>query len=49
MRIDLPVAVTCDALRLVITESTGLARIAHIGAALRSTAGLRPIYKTTPK
>jgi alpha-L-fucosidase len=46
-RIDLPVAVTCDALRLVMTRSIQPPRIAHIAASLRSSAGLRPIYKDT--
>ena len=40
-RIDLPKAVTCDGLRLVITKANKSPRIAHFAAALRSTAGKR--------
>jgi alpha-L-fucosidase len=48
-RIDFPEKITCEALRLVITKSTAPPRIQHIGAALRSTAGLRPVYELPEK
>ena len=44
-KINLPLAVTCDAIRLVVTDASGPPRIAHFGASLRTSAKLRAIYK----
>ena len=44
-KIDFSVPVTCEAMRLVVTEASAPPRIAHLAASLRSSAKLRPVYQ----
>lgn len=44
-RIDLAKQVTGNALRLTITDASAPPRIAHLAANIRTSAGLRPIYR----
>jgi alpha-L-fucosidase len=45
LRIDLPLPVTANALRIRVSASEGGVRLAHVAAGSRQTRGLRPIYR----